>query len=102
MRTLCIEGLAIRGDPESCAALVRVAVKRWQGCVQAWLLSREIKGSRVPTPLTEAEGNIAGRVIASGWRTPRGRRTGACTESPGARTGRSRGRPCPSATPSGG
>jgi hypothetical protein len=61
--------------------------------VQARILSREIKGSGVPTPLSEAEGNIAGRVIASGRRTPRGRRPGACTESPGARTGRSRGRP---------
>jgi RNA-directed DNA polymerase len=31
--------------------------------VQAGLLSREIKGSGVPTPLTEAEGNIAGGAI---------------------------------------
>ena len=47
--------------------------------MQARLLSREIKGFGVPTPLTEAEGNIAGRVIASGRRAPRGRRPGACT-----------------------
>jgi hypothetical protein len=42
-------------------------------------LSREIKGSGVPTSLTEAEGNIVGRVIASCQRTPRGRRPVACT-----------------------
>ncbi len=64
------------------------------GYVQAGLLSREIKGFGVPTSLSEAEGNIVGRAIASGRRTPRGRRTWACAESPGARTGRSRG--CPS------
>jgi hypothetical protein len=64
------------------------------GYAQAGLLSREIKGFGVPTSLSEAEGNIVGRAIASGRRTPRGRRTCACAESPGARTGRSRG--CPS------
>ena len=36
-----------------------------QGYVQAGLLSREIKGFGVPTSLSEAEGNIIGRVIAS-------------------------------------
>ncbi len=38
-------------------------MKRWQGDVQAGLLSREIKGFGVPTPLTEAEGNIVGGAI---------------------------------------
>jgi len=32
--------------------------------VQAWLLSREIKGFGVPTSFRVAEGSIAGRV---GW-----------------------------------
>jgi hypothetical protein len=32
------------------------------GCVQAWLLSREIKGFGVPTLFRYAEGSIAGRV----------------------------------------
>ena len=31
--------------------------------MQAGLLSREIKGFGVPTPLTEAEGNIVGGAI---------------------------------------
>ena len=47
----------------------------------------------MPTLLTEAEGNTAGRAIASCRRTPRGRRTQACTETPCARTGRSHARP---------
>ena len=47
----------------------------------------------MPTLLSEAEGNIAGGAIASCWRTPRGRRPRACTETPCARTGRSRRSP---------
>ena len=43
--------------------LVRVLTKRWQGYVQAGLLSREIKEFGVPTPLYRLEGNIAGGVI---------------------------------------
>ena len=43
--------------------LVRVLTKRWQGYVQAGLLSREIKGFGVPTPLYRLEDNIAGGVI---------------------------------------
>ena len=44
-------------------ASVRVSAKRGQGYVQARLLSREIKETGVPTPLTRSEGNIAGGVI---------------------------------------
>jgi len=42
---------------------VRTLAKRWQGYVQAGLLSREIKEFGVPTRLTDAEGNIAGGVM---------------------------------------
>ena len=42
---------------------VRTEAKRWKGYVQAGLLSREIKESRVPTPLTRPEGNIAGSAM---------------------------------------
>ncbi len=42
--------------PSHASSFVRVPVKRWQGYVQARLLSREIKGSGVPTSLSEAEG----------------------------------------------
>jgi RNA-directed DNA polymerase len=44
------------------------------------VLSRVIKGSGVLTSLSGTEGNTVGRVIASGRRTPRGRRPGACTQ----------------------
>src|SRR5665648_628724 len=47
----------------------------------------------VPALSYGAEGNIVGGVFASRWRTPRGRRTSACAESPDARTGRSHGHP---------
>ena len=49
--------------PSHASAFVRALAKRWQGYVQAGLLSREIKGFGVPTPLTEAEGNIVGGAI---------------------------------------
>ena len=39
--------------------LVRVLTKRWQGYVQAGLLSREIKEFGVPTPLYRLEDNIS-------------------------------------------
>ena len=48
--------------PSHAPSFVRAPVKRWQGYVQARLLSREIKGSGVPTSLSEAEGKIVGRV----------------------------------------
>ena len=79
MRTLCIEDLANRDDPESCAVAREGGGEALTGACAGSVSSREIKGSGVPTPLTEAEGNIAGRVFASGRRTPRGRRPGACT-----------------------
>ena len=69
--------------------LVRASAKRWEGHVQARLLSREIKEFGVPTRSKHVEGNIAGGAIASRQRTPRGQRTRACTESSCARTGRS-------------
>jgi hypothetical protein len=89
MRELCIEGLAIRGDPDHAWVLVRASAKRWKGHVQARLLSREIKEFGVPTRSKRVEGNIADGVIASRQGTPRGRRTRACAESSCARTGRS-------------
>src|ERR1700756_3407966 len=95
MKELYIEDLASHDGPESCAVVREGAGEALTGVRAGSVLSRVIKGSGVPTSLSEAEGKIVGRVIASGRRTPRGRRPGACTESPGARTGRSRGRPCP-------
>ncbi len=77
MRTPDIEGVATRGGPESCAGTCEGADHHFG----------------VPTLSHEAEGNIDSSVSASCWRTPRGLRTCACTESSCARTGRSRARP---------
>jgi hypothetical protein len=79
MRTLCIEDLASHDGPESCAVACEGGGEALTGVRAGSVLSRVIKGSGVPTSLSEAEGKIAGRVIASGRRTPRGRRPGACT-----------------------
>ena len=80
MGVLCIEGVAIRGGPESCVGVREGAGEALTGVVRARLLSREILGSGVPTPSKQAEGNIAGGAIASRRGTPRGQRTWARTE----------------------
>ena len=47
--------------------------------MQAGLLSREIKGFGVPTPLSEAEGNIVGGVIRESSVDPaRSKNLGMC------------------------
>jgi hypothetical protein len=93
MRKSDVEGVASRDGPEPCVG-AREGVREASVGVRAGLvLSREINEFGVPTPLYEVEGNIVGRVIASGRWTPRGRRPSACMESPGTRTGRSRDRP---------
>ena len=79
MRSLCIEDLASHDDPESCAVVREGGGEALTGACAGSVLSREIKGSGVPTSLSETEGNIVGRVFASDRRTPRGRRPGACT-----------------------
>jgi len=93
MRTLYIEGLANHDGPESCVGDPRGRSEAWTGVRAGPAIELRNQGFGVPTPLTRSEGKIAGRAIASGRRTPRSRRTGACTESPGARTGRSGTRP---------
>jgi hypothetical protein len=95
MRTLYIEVLASHGGPESCAVVCEGGGEALAGVRAGSVLSREIRGFGVSTRLSDAEGNTVGRVIASVRRTPRGRRPGACTESPGARTGRPDVCPCP-------
>jgi len=49
--------------PNHALMLARAAAKRWEGYVQAGLLSREIKEFGVPTRLTYVEGNIVGGGI---------------------------------------
>jgi hypothetical protein len=46
--------------PNHASMLVRAAAKRWEGYVQAGLLSREIREFGVPTRWIFVEGNIVG------------------------------------------
>ncbi len=63
MKESDIEDPAHHDGPEPCVG-VREGVREASVGVRAGLvLSREIKGFGVPTPLTEAEGNIAGGDI---------------------------------------
>jgi hypothetical protein len=94
MKTSCIEGVAIHGDLESCVGVREGAGEALTEGNVGWVIEPRNHLSGVPTPSQWPEGNIAGRVIASCLRTPRGQRACACVESPSARTGRSRG--CPS------
>jgi hypothetical protein len=59
--------------------LVRAWTKRWEGYVQAGLLSRESREFGVPTRLTDAEGNIAGGVMRESSGDPaRSKNQGMC------------------------
>jgi hypothetical protein len=93
MRTLHVEGVAIHDGPASCVAFREEGGEALTGVCAGQPLSREIMVFGVPTLSKQAEGHVGGSVIASCRRTPRGQRTCACTESPGARTGRSYARP---------
>ena len=87
------EGVANHPGPESCGVAREGEAEALTGGSAGELLSREITTSMVPTPLGEAEGNPHGRASASVQGTGRGRRTAACTDTPGAGTGRSHGSP---------
>ena len=94
MKTLYIEGVATHDGPESCVGVRKGGGEALTGVRAGRAIEpRNQVQFGVPTLSKEAEGNIAGGVIASRRRTLRGRRTCACTESPCARTGRSHARP---------
>jgi RNA-directed DNA polymerase len=90
MRTPDIEGVATRDGPESCAGIREGAGEALTGVRAGWAIEPRNHHFGVPALSHEAEGNIVSSVSASCWRTPRGLRTCACTESSCARTGRSR------------
>ena len=56
-----IEGVAIHDDPESCACSRKAEREVLTGAHTGSVLSREIRSSRAPTLLSEAEGNIRQR-----------------------------------------
>ena len=93
METSYIEGLAIHGDLESCVGAREDAGEALTEEDVGRVIEPRNQLSGVPTPSQWPEGNIAGRVIASCQRTPRGQRACACVESLSTRTGRSHG--CP-------
>ena len=93
MRTPDIEGVATRDGPESCAGTREGAGEALTGVRAGRAIEPRNHHFGVPTLSHEAEGRIVSSVSASCWRTPRGLRTCACTESSCARTGRSHARP---------
>jgi hypothetical protein len=90
-----IEGLATHDGPESCAGVREDVGEALAGGVQAGLLSREITEIGVPTLFVRRKATPRATLHASRPRTPRGRRTRACTQVPCARTGRAHRRPLP-------
>jgi RNA-directed DNA polymerase len=93
MKTPDIEGVATRDGPESCAGTCEGAGEALTGVRAGRAIEPRNHHFGVPTLSHEAEGHIDSSVSASCWRTPRGLRTCACTESSCARTGRSHARP---------
>jgi len=89
MKESYIEGIANYDGPESCVLTREGEGEALTGVCAGWVLSREITLFRVPTPLSQAEGNTTTGVIASPWPTLRGRRPHARAESSCAGTGRS-------------
>jgi hypothetical protein len=84
-----IEGVAIHDDPESCAGGCKAAREVLTGAHTGSVLSREIRTTRVPTLLSEAEGNTHRRRNRESLMALRGRRPDTCVEPSCARTGRS-------------
>ena len=84
-----IEGVAIHDDPESCAGSCKAAREVLTGAHTGSVLSREIRTTRGPTLLSEAEGNIQQGRNRESLVAQRGRRPDTCVEPSCARTGRS-------------
>jgi RNA-directed DNA polymerase len=89
MKESYIEGLAPHDGPESCAGIREGAGEALTGGSAGRVLSREIRYSRAPTLLSEAEGTTDRGNRASSGTALRGRRPLACVDTPCARTGRS-------------
>src|SRR4051794_10787513 len=94
MRGFYGEGVAIHAGPESGVGVREGVSEALAGVRAGWAIEpRNLNEVRGADAVTRAEGHTGGGVIASRCRTPRGLRTWARTESPCARTGRSRDSP---------
>jgi hypothetical protein len=89
MKESCIEGVATHDDPESCAASRKAVREVLTGAHTGSVLSREIRSTREPTLLSEAEGNTHRGRNRESLVALRGRRPDTCVEPSCARTGRS-------------
>jgi hypothetical protein len=89
MKESNVEGVATHDGPESYAAAREGGGEALTGVRAGRVLSREIRSTRAPTLLSEAEGHMLVVVIARRRAALRGRRPLARAESPCARTGRS-------------
>ena len=74
--------------PESCTVTGNGGGEALTGVWAGRPLSRENTMIGVPRLLSDAEGHIVRCALASGGRTPRGRRPRACTQASWAGTGR--------------
>jgi len=89
MEELYAEGLAAHGGPESCVDDPRGRGEALTGARAGRAIEPRNHRSGVPTPSPWWKATPLAAVSASRRRAPRGRGTMACTEPPGARTGRS-------------
>ena len=87
------EGLASHSGPESCACDRKGMGEALTGERAGQVSSREMALHRVPTPWGPEEGHTVAAAIARQWRTRRGQRPCACTETLCAEAGRSHDRP---------
>src|SRR6266511_4269741 len=78
MRALYIEGVAIRGGPESCVDDLRGRGEALTGVRAGRAMEPRNQRDRGADVVLETEGNTAGGVSASRQWAPRGRRTRAC------------------------
>ena len=81
MKELYVEGLANHGGHESCAGGRKTAREALTVVCTGWVLSLENQQTRVPTPLSYAEGHIKGIDKARCLWTLRGRRPHTCVET---------------------
>jgi hypothetical protein len=92
MEELCVEGLATHDDPEPCVDDPRGRGEALVGARAGQDIEPRNPRFGVPT-LYKRRKAIPLAAFREPSGAPRGQRTRACTEPPGARTGRSHARP---------